>query len=193
MRGARSSRRPYLIAALAGLVFGAADQYLGSRVTLGPWAYSVSGMSAPWLLLPFLCGATQTAPRRALALGLASTVPALLGYFALTISPLESVPLAGFPGDLIALTHSNLPWIAGGLVSGPLFGLLGQRWRTARSWPAAAAVAAAFCFEPLARLGVGRLTPAIAVWLLEAALGACMLAYVAAARAAGPRRVGRSL
>jgi hypothetical protein len=178
----RPSPRPYLIAAAAGLLFGGADQYLGARgVTLGPWAYSVSGMSAPWLALPFVCGVSQTAPRRAMGVGLSVTMAALIGYFALTLSPLEGVALASAPGGLISLAHSNLAWIVGGLAGGPLFGLLGQRWRTKRSWPAAAAVAAAFCLEPLARLGTGRLTPATAVWILEAALGAVMVAYVAAA------------
>jgi hypothetical protein len=186
VRGARSSPRPYLIAAAVGLAFGAADQYLGSRVALGAWAYSLSGMSAPWLLLPFLCGVTQRAPRRAVGVALAGTLAALAGYFALTLSPLEGVALGAFPVDAVGLVRSNAPWIAGGLFGGPLFGWLGYRWRSARSWPAAAAVAAAFCFEPVARLGVGRLTPATAVWLLEAGVGACMAAYFAAV--AGTRR-----
>jgi hypothetical protein len=194
VRGARPSPRPYLIAAAAGLLFGGADQYLGSRVTLGLWASSLSGMSAPWLLLPFLCGLAQTAPRRAALAGLSVTVAALIGYFALTLSPLEGVAVASVPRALIGLAHSNLPWIVGGLLGGPMFGLLGQRWRTTRSWPAATAVAAAFCLEPLARLGTGRLTPATAVWLLEAALGCVMVAYVvAAARASRARAAGRGV
>ena len=160
---------------------------------LGAWAYSVSGMSAPWLLLPFLCGVTQSVPRRAVLVALTGTLAALLGYFAFTLSPLEGVSLAAFPADAVGLVRSNLPWIAGGVLGGPLFGLLGHRWRTARSWPAAAAVAATFCFEPLARLGVGRLTPATAVWLLEAGLGACMAAYFAASRSSRTRRVGDGL
>jgi hypothetical protein len=93
----RPSPRPYLIAAAAGLVFGGADQYLGSRVTLGLWASSLSGMSAPWLLLPFLCGLAQAVPRRAALAGLTVTVAALVGYFALTLSPLEGVALASVP------------------------------------------------------------------------------------------------
>jgi Family of unknown function (DUF6518) len=194
MREAQSSPRRYLIAAAAGLVFGGADQYLGSRVTLGPWASSLSGMSAPWLALPFLCGLAQRAPRRAALAGLSVTVAALVGYFALTLSPLEGVAVASVPRALIALADSNVPWIIGGLIGGPLFGLLGQRWRTTRSWPAATALAAAFCLEPLARLGTGRLTPATAVWLLEAALGCLMVAYVAAAsRASRARAAGQGI
>jgi len=195
VRQPQPSPRPYLIAAAVGLLFGGADQYLGSRdVTLGLWASSVSGMSAPWLALPFLCGLAQTAPRRAALAGLTVTLAALTGYFALTLSPLEGVALASVPGGLLSLAHSNLDWVVGGLVGGPLFGLLGQRWRTRRSWPAATAVAAAFVLEPLARLGSGRLTPVTAVWLLEAALGCVMSAYVvAAARASRQRSSARGV
>ncbi|HEY1777815.1 MAG TPA: DUF6518 family protein [Solirubrobacteraceae bacterium] len=191
MSGLRPSYRACLIAAAAGLLFGGADQYLGSRVALGPWASSLSGMSAPWLLLPFLCGLTQTSRRPAALAGLSVTVAALLGYFALTLSPLEGVAVASVPRALVGLAQSNLPWIVGGLVGGPLFGLLGERWRTRRSWPAATAVAASFCLEPLARLATGRLTPAVVVWLLEATLGCAMVAYVLAASrlGAGSRKI----
>ena len=178
---------------MTGAVFGGADQYLGSRISLGAWAYSVSGMSAPWLLLPFLWGLTQTDRRRAMALGLTAIMAALLGYFALTLSPLEGVPLRAVPAGFAALASSNSDWVVGGLIGGPLFGLLGHRWRTARSWPAAAVVAAAFCFEPLVRLGTGRLTPATAVWLVEAAFGAGMAGYVVATSAARARRSIRGL
>jgi hypothetical protein len=174
--------RWYLLAVVVGFVFGGADQYLGSRVMLGPWASSVSAMSAPWLLLPFIFGSTQLQRRRAMALGLTATVSALSGYFALTISPLESVPLSRFPADLVSLAHSNLRNIVGGLLSGPIFGALGQRWRITRSLLSAALVAAAFCLEPLARLGVGQLPRPDVVWGTEVALGLCLGAYFAAAR-----------
>jgi hypothetical protein len=64
----------YFVAAAVGLAFGAADQYLGSRSALGPWAWTVSGMSAPWLVLPFVVGMTQERGRRAMALGLVVTL-----------------------------------------------------------------------------------------------------------------------
>ena len=147
----------YLAAIVFGLMFGGADQYLGSRITLGPWASSVSAMSAPWLALPFVFGWAQLERRRAIVVGLTVTVAALAGYFAMTLSPVEGVALGRFPGDLVALARSNLRNIVGGLLTGPLFGALGWRWRTARSWASAALLAAAFCLEPVARLAVGQL------------------------------------
>jgi hypothetical protein len=172
----------YLVAALVGLGFGGADQYLGSLVSLGSWSHAVSGMSAPWLLLPFAFGATQRHRRHAMLLGLVATVSALTGYFALTLSPLESVPLSHFPADLAALARSNLLNIVGGLVTGPSFGLLGYRWRATRSLSAAALVAAAFCLEPFARLAVGQLAWPTIVWGIEVAAGACLAGCFVLAR-----------
>src|SRR5205807_2575599 len=107
---------------------------LRSMVALGPWTVSVSQMSALWLLLPFALGCTQDRPRRAMVVGLVVTVSALVGYFAMTLSPVEGVALGRVPAGILPLLRSNLVVIVGGLVSGPGFGLLGQRWRLGRSW-----------------------------------------------------------
>ena len=182
----------FLAAAVIGFVFGGADQYLGSLMALGPWASTVSVVSAPWLVLPFAVGATQTHHRRAMLLGFTAVVSAVAGYFALTISPLESVPLSHFPSDLIDLVRAQLPNVVGGFVTAPLFGLLGQRWRTERSWMSAVAVAAAVCLEPLARLAVGRLWSPDGVWLIEIVLGACLAAYFLRAGVTYRRRLQTS-
>jgi hypothetical protein len=51
------------IALAAAVAFGAIDQSLGALGS--PFLTAVSGMSALWLLVPFLAGAWQTGPRRA--------------------------------------------------------------------------------------------------------------------------------
>jgi hypothetical protein len=122
-----------------GLAFGAADQQLGTLTAeLGPWTSTAAQMSAPWLVLPFLIGLTQSDARRAAVLGLVVTASALVGYFAMTYSPLEIHPwtLDRFTSGFVAVTTSgyNPLYVLGGLVTGPLFGLLGQRWRLRRSW-----------------------------------------------------------
>jgi hypothetical protein len=116
----------FLVAAVAGFAFGAGVQYLGTLTVgsiLGTWAWTVSGMSAPWVVLPFVAGMTQERGRRAMA------------------------------------------------VTGPLFGLLGQRWRVARSWISAGLVVGALCLEPLARGVAGMLNPPPVVWGVEIAIG----------------------
>jgi len=143
--------KPKLTVALVLLLaaaFGAGDQYLDSLVH-HPWGADIASLSAPWLLLAFLAGATQRNARRAALLGLGSTFAALVGYFLLTDSPLEGAQYT------LANTHgffvSNAPVIVGGIVTGPLFGWFGQQWRTRRAIAGALVAAAAFCLEPLAR------------------------------------------
>jgi hypothetical protein len=145
-------------------------------------------MSAPWLLLPFAFGATALQRRRAMAVGLIVTLAALAGYFALTLSPWEGVPPGRVPDALVSLVDSNLRIIVGGLITGPLFGALGWRWRARRSWSSAALLAAAFCLEPLARLAAGRLYGPALVWGVEVGLGACLAGFFAAAGLVARRR-----
>jgi hypothetical protein len=164
----------YLIAALAGLAFGMADQYLGSLSRfLGGWAAAVSQLAAPWFVLPFIAGMTQEHPRRAAAVGLVVTVAGLLGYFAMTCSPVETIPLEEFPGCFFNLVSSpyNPVWIVGGAVTGPLFGWLGQRWRVERLWIGAALVAGGFCLEPLGRRVLRVYSGSPVVWVAEIAVG----------------------
>ena len=142
--------RPTLTVALVlvlSAAYGAGAQYTGSVVHT--WGPDVASLSAPWLLLAFLAGATQRDPMRAALLGLCSTFAALVGYFLLTDSPLEGAHYT------LANTHgfflSNAPVIVGGVVSGPLFGWFGQQWRTRRRIAGALVAAAAFCLEPFLR------------------------------------------
>lgn len=139
---------------MVSTAFGAADQYLGSLTGSGHawaagWSSDVSALSAPWLLLPLIAGATQREPRRAALLGLACTYAALVGYGLMTLSPLEHahVTVATVRGFLISEREA----LIGGIVTGPLFGWFGQRWRTRRALLGALVVAGALCLEPLAR------------------------------------------
>src|SRR5271154_1009590 len=115
----------FVVTLVVGLVFGAGDQYLGSLTAanaLGWWSISVSGLSAPWLILPFLVGRMQGRPRRAAGAGLGGTLAALAGFFAMTLSPMEGVHFQ--VSELRGLLGSNRLNEVGGLVMGPLFGWL---------------------------------------------------------------------
>jgi Family of unknown function (DUF6518) len=174
----------YLVAVVLGVSFGAADQYLGGMSWLGLWASTAAQMSAPWLVLPFVIGSTQERPRRAAVLGLVVTASALLGYYAMTYSPMEIHPWSfnRFIAGMVAVTTRgwyNPLYILGGLVTGPLFGLLGQRWRVRRSWVSATAVAGALCLEPLVRWAAGQLMPPAPVWTAEVVSGAVVASLFA--------------
>jgi hypothetical protein len=175
-RGRYRAGVAFLVAVIVGLAFGAADQYLGSMSWLGPWASTAAQVSAPWLVLPFVAGLTQQRARRAAVLGLVVSASALLGYFAMTYSPMEIHPWSfhRFAAGLVAVTTRgwyNPVYILGGLVTGPLFGFLGQRWRVKRWWVSATIVAGALCMEPLARWAAGQLMGPAPVWRTEVALG----------------------
>jgi len=171
----------YVVAIAIGLIFGACDQYLGTvHVTsrLGWWTITVSGMSAPWLIVPFLVGTTQDRARRAAALGLILTMSALLGYFAMSNSVFEGAPIDRFWPRTVAMVRSgaNVLWIAGGAITAPLYAYFGHRWRVARSWIGALLVTCALCLEPLVRGIVGDryfggLNGSPVAWGTEVALG----------------------
>ena len=166
-----------VVAVVLALVFGGADQYLGS-LSAHPWATEVSLLSAPWLLLAFLAGWTQREARRAALLGLACTLSALVGYGLMTLSPVENAELT--LQSVTAFLRSQSLVIVGGLFTGPLFGWLGNRWRNDRAWLGALAIAAAFCLEPLALIPSGDPIRFRAVWMAEVAVGLAMALYVAA-------------
>jgi hypothetical protein len=169
------------IAAVIGIAFGAGDQYLGSLAGL-PWATSSSLLSAPWLVLPFLVGCTQTSTRRAALIGLIATAAALLGYTVMGLTPLEGAHLS--EATLVAVIRSEGKWLIAGAFSGPVYGILGQRWRVKRSWLAAVLVPGALCFEPAAEAVLGNLRAPAIVWIVEVALGAVAAGYFLASRTA---------
>lgn len=180
------------LALVLAAAFGAGDQYLGSLTGSGHawaagWATDVSLLSAPWLVLPFLAGATQREPRRGALLGFACTYAALLGYALLTLGPVEHAHLT--VASLRGFVVGERSVLVGGIVAGPLFGWFGQQWRTRRTLAGALLTAAALCLEPLARrISIDPIRDRD-VWLAEVALGIALAAYVLAARRTPSRAV----
>jgi hypothetical protein len=160
---------PVVIALTAAFAFGAADQYLpvaipvSSHLGAHVFAVEVSQMSAPWLLVPFLAGAWQEGQRRAALVGLAASWLAVLAYVLMIVSPMEGAHLT--PRTFAFSLASQWLWFAGGLVTGPLYGWLGHRWR-ARRLPAAALLAALpILLEPAARWLASRVGLSGTGWL----------------------------
>jgi hypothetical protein len=173
----------YVVAILVGLAFGAGDQYLGtihSLNALGPWAVSISQMAALWVLLPFLFGCSQRRPREAAFVGLVATAAALLGYWAMTVSPMEGVALRSAPSAAASWLGGNVGWWVAGAITGPLFGYLGHRWRWDGSWVGPALLSAVFLLEPVVRRASDRLIGPSWVWVAELAVGAGLVVAFAA-------------
>jgi hypothetical protein len=172
------------LAAVGGLAFGAGDQYLGSIHVSAHFAAAstVSGMSAPWLLLPFVAGVTCHAARRSALAGLVSSVFAVAGYTAMIISPVEG---AHPVGALLATPRSQLVWFLAAMVSGPVYGVLGYRWRAFRSRLAAVLATGPLLLEPIAGfLKFGRWSSGdLAGYELELAAALFLGCYVVVASA----------
>jgi hypothetical protein len=167
----------FLVAIIAGLGFGAGDQYLGSLP--GNWTVTASLLSAPWLVLPFVFGCYQLRARRAAIVGLTVTMAALGGYFLMIMGPFEGGRSSFDPREIRGVLLSNLVNIVGGLVTGPLYGFLGQRWQTRRAWISAALVSGALCLEPFAESAMGRSfgSQSKVVWIVEATAGILIAGY----------------
>jgi hypothetical protein len=112
------------------------------------------------------------------------TFAALGGYFTMTLSPIEGVSFTQAVHGVGPLLSAQLPWIAGGVVTGPVFGFLGHRWRTVRSRIGAAILAGALSLEPAAWASIGRLTGSSLAWTVEVIVG-----LIAASAIAGRRIV----
>lgn len=155
---------------LAG-IFGMLEGLLWSGQS--PVSFWLGNISSTYLLLAFLAG-WAVAARRAPGwvgpvCGLLVTVVALAAFYGWE---LHNLSLSG-----AGVRSGFLRYGAGGIVSGPLFGLLGSLWARHRAWYAIGAVGAAFLLEPLAwrvRSGV-QLMPAD-VRHLEFATGLALLA-----------------
>jgi Family of unknown function (DUF6518) len=176
------------LALVLSFAFGAGDQYLGSltgsgHVWAAGWSSDVSLLSAPWLVLPFVVGATQREPRRAALVGLACTYVALLGYGLMTLSPIEHAHLTA--ATVRGFFVSERAVLVGGIVTGPLFGWFGQQWRTRRALTGALVTAAALCLEPLARRVTINPIANRDVWLAEVATGLALAAAVLVRRHSG--------
>ena len=136
----------------AAAAFGAVEQWLSLQHS--SFLAAVGGMTAPWLMLPFLVGVVR--PRHEgnallglacvwLAIGACSAGAETGGDFTGQLTPERAVSYLG------AFGLSHLPVLLGAAVSGPVYALLGHRWRVSRSWLPALAVTAPVTLEPAVR------------------------------------------
>jgi Family of unknown function (DUF6518) len=130
-------------------VFGAVEQWAGAGHPA--FVTALGGMSAPWLFLPFLVGASRASRGSALVLGFAVVLVAVAGFLAASAGLVQT--FTSGPSAVLGAMLGQLPWLLGAVVSGPVYGLLGYRWRVPGSWRLALAVTAPVMLEPALRWG----------------------------------------
>jgi hypothetical protein len=163
---------------LAALVKGAGGDGVGTLPTL---RIAVTDLSAPWLLVAFLAGRRATRLAAGALLGFLATMSALLGFY-LLVSLVLAADLGGdgILGNAGQTLWANRIYLAGGVLTGPLCGALGARWRATRTGSVALVAGVLLAGEPLVLTGIGVLLPAtvvgrdairIAVFVAEFATG----------------------
>ena len=140
------------------------------RTTLG-------NVSAPWLLIGFVAGARTPRLLRGAILGLAATMLALVGFYLLNAVFVE-LGAHTFAGNLGRELLANRVYLEAGVVSGPIFGLLGAWSRRSRSVRTSIVAGVLLVAEPVV-LGVSGLipldVPSMGVYVAEAVCGLAIL------------------
>jgi hypothetical protein len=137
---------------VAAVAFGTAERLLSLEHS--SFLAAVGGLTAPWLLLPFLVGAARSRREGNALLGIACVWLAIVACSAGAESggdltgPLTPEQFLSYPGTF---RLSHLPVLLGASVSGPVYAVLGHRWRVSRSWLPALAATAPVMLEPAAR------------------------------------------
>jgi DNA-binding beta-propeller fold protein YncE len=151
VNGADRYRTALAVAGLLGAAgaVGAIERALSLQHS--PFPAAVGGMTAPWLLLPFLIGVFCPRREGTALLGLACVWLAIGAYSAGAETGGDfggHLTAARFVSYCMAFGLSHLPALLGAAVSGPVYARLGHGWRVSRSWLPALAVTAPVMLEP---------------------------------------------
>jgi len=83
-------------ALIAASLFGAFDQWIGARNNLF-WTQVSIGLSALWLLVPFIAGFLMLNQRKAAVMGLCATCLSILAFALMITSPMEGTHFGPAP------------------------------------------------------------------------------------------------
>jgi hypothetical protein len=112
------------------------------------WRQTFGNLSAPWMLVPFLAGTSCERARSAALVGLGATFAAFLGFYTAEAAVLDLGPHPWYTDLELTLSSGHFYWKLG-LLSGPVFGVLGWSWAARRLPLAPLALGFAFATEPL--------------------------------------------
>jgi hypothetical protein len=176
MPNSRGRTLAVVFALTAAFLLGAIDQYMGARNDMFLTQVS-KGMSALWLVAPFIAAMWSLNRRSAMLIGLGAAWLSVLAYVLMILSPMEGTHWGPAPSGLhgtwnqltlVGSLHTLLSqwqwWVLGAL-AGPVFGLLGFLWRSNRCQVYGLPIAIAIMMEPPARWAATRVGLGDVPWL----------------------------
>jgi hypothetical protein len=185
--------------ALTGLAFGRGMSIIPSPDAVG--VFWVGNLCAPWLVIAFLAGRHQQTWVRAAVAGMIAETGCVVGFYAhfLFLGPLahglpRDTPFLDYaPAALTSWLHFIAFWLLMALISGTLYGVLGQWWRRSAPIAGALALGLPFVAEPgLWTIREGNLHTPWAVWGAEILLGLSITFLLIRGRTPGPATPHRS-
>jgi Family of unknown function (DUF6518) len=120
--------------ALAGGAYGFATSYLPMPTVAT--TFWVGNLCAPWLVLAFVAGRSQTSWLWAVLGGMLTDAACVFGFYLRDPDPVSMVTVNG-------------QWFVAALLAGSIYGALGCWWRRSQSLAAGLGVAAGFIAEPV--------------------------------------------
>lgn len=130
----------------------------GGSDTMSAIRSSLGNLSTPWLLVAFAAGSGFSRLRTGALVGLLATMVALTGFY-LVSSLGHDLGGHGVFDDLRLELSANRGYLQGGVITGPLFGVLGAWWRQRRTLHASVLAGALLIAEPLVLVLLGTLGP----------------------------------
>jgi Family of unknown function (DUF6518) len=138
--------RKLAVVFLAALGFGVSVAVIKGQDA--GWQQTFGNLSAPWMLVPFLAGTACERASSATLVGLGATFAAFLGFYTAEAVVLDLGAHPWYTDLQLALGSGHVYWKLG-VLSGPLFGLLGWVWASRRWLIAPLVLGLAFVTEPL--------------------------------------------
>jgi len=187
-------REPWIWVGIA-VVYGALTSWLPAPSDASFW---MSNLSAPYLLFPFLAGASAARSwRGAMLLGVLVDWALVAAFYARSLydpAQIANNHRQGEPAISLnqvvdwAAIQANGPWLKLSIAAGLAFGLLGMWWARDRSVLGAVAMTTPFIVEPFAwRAYEGRWSMSAGLWATETAVGVALLGLLLLRARAGTR------
>jgi hypothetical protein len=145
---------------VAGLAFGVVAAVIkggGGGEGIPELRSALGNLSTPWLLVAFVAGTAASSLRSGALYGVAATAAALTGFY--LVNTLVHDLDQGYVRDLRVVLSSNRGYLEGGVVTGPLFGVLGAWWQQRRKPRASIVAGVLLIAEPVALVLLGAFGP----------------------------------